>query len=235
MIRGTPVLVRRGPCCSCTHRFLILAIVQEFQNHVVELDEADVQALLSVTKIGNSVGRRIDFLLVSFDLVIQHQSVLNFFAMEVPVAHHLGAAQHICVERIRPVHILNRQSKVLKTEDTLPERCVVACCYSYYSVSTGCLGTDEICAASGRDRRAAYHPRNRVASTDRNASASLCQGDKIADWERSSQGRAAVQNSGRAKDRYGSFTSFPPSRRVRSALRADIRPMLALMCTHPNF
>src|SRR5262245_48429080 len=124
--------------------------------------------------------------------------------MEVPVAHHLGAAQHICVERIRPVHILNRQSKVMKTEDTLPERCVVACCHSYYSFSTGCLGTDEICAASGRDRRAAYHPRNRVASTDRNASASLCQGDKIADWERSSQGRAAVQNSGRAKDRYRS-------------------------------
>src|SRR5262245_28367227 len=130
------MLVRRGPCCSCTHRFLILAIVQEFQNHVVKLDEADVQALLSVTKIGNSVGRRIDFLLVSFDLVIQHQSVLNFFAMEVPVAHHLGAAQHICVERIRPVHILDRQSKVLKTEDTLPERCVVACCHSYYSFST---------------------------------------------------------------------------------------------------
>src|SRR5262245_15195826 len=146
------MLVRRGPCCSCTHRFLILAIVQEFQNHVVKLDEADVQALLSVTKIGNSVGRRIDFLLVSFDLVIQHQSVLNFFAMEVPVAHHLGAAQHICVERIRPVHILNRQSKVLKTEDTLPERCVVACCHSYYSFSTSFLGTDEICAASGRDR-----------------------------------------------------------------------------------
>src|SRR5215831_15738667 len=66
--------------------------------------------------------------------------------MEVPVAHHLGAAQHICVERIRPVHILNRQSKVLKTEDTLPERCVVACCHSYYSFSTG---TDEICAHQG--------------------------------------------------------------------------------------
>src|SRR5262249_40243962 len=83
--------------------------------------------------------------------------------MEVPVAHHLGAAQHICVERIRPVHILNRQSKVLKTEDTLPERCVVACCHSYYSFSTGFLGTDEICAASGRDRRAAYQP-NDIAS-----------------------------------------------------------------------
>src|SRR5262245_47684052 len=83
--------------------------------------------------------------------------------MEVPVAHHLGAAQHICVERIRPVHILNRQSKVLKTEDTLPERCVVACCHSYYSFSTGFLGTDEICAASGRDRRAAYQP-NEIAS-----------------------------------------------------------------------
>src|SRR5215813_14450584 len=66
--------------------------------------------------------------------------------MEVPVAHHLGAAQDICVERIRPVHILNRQSKVLKTEDTLPERCVVACCDSYYSFSTG---TDEICAHQG--------------------------------------------------------------------------------------
>src|SRR5262249_1617849 len=44
-----------------------------------------------------------------------------------------------------------------------PERCVVACCHSYYSFSTGFLGTDEICAASGRDRRAAYQP-NEIAS-----------------------------------------------------------------------
>ena len=35
-------------------------------------------------------------------------------------------------------------------------------------------------------------------------------------------------------DRLGSFTSFPPSWRVRFAPRADIRPMPAFMSTRPN-
>jgi len=34
--------------------------------------------------------------------------------------------------------------------------------------------------------------------------------------------------------RFGSFTSFPPSRRVRFAPRADIRPMSAFMSTRPS-
>src|SRR6516162_10356035 len=126
--------------------------------------------------------------------------------MEVPVAHHLGAAQHICVERIRPVHILNRQTKVLKTEDTLPERCVVACCHSYYSFSTGFLGTDEICAASGRDRRAAYQP-NEIASPQPIEMHPLPFARATRIGRDQGQGRAAARNFDAAFDRFESFTT----------------------------
>ena len=37
-----------------------------------------------------------------------------------------------------------------------------------------------------------------------------------------------------ADDGFGSFTSFPPSRRVRFAPTADLRPMPAFMATRPT-
>src|SRR5262245_3258938 len=40
-----------------------------------------------------------------------------------------------------------------------------------------------------------------------------------------------MADAGDAKVRFGSFTSFPRSRRVRFAPRADIRPMPAFMST----
>src|SRR5262245_38856580 len=45
---------------------------------------------------------------------------------------------------------------------------------------------------------------------------------------------ALLQDKMLADDRCGSFTSFPPSRRVRFAPRADIRPKPAFMSTRPN-
>src|SRR5262249_50862969 len=45
---------------------------------------------------------------------------------------------------------------------------------------------------------------------------------------------SAMRCSAPAYDRFGSFTSFPPSRRVRFTPRADIRPKPAFMSARPN-
>src|SRR5262249_27223396 len=45
---------------------------------------------------------------------------------------------------------------------------------------------------------------------------------------------AAMQDFDPTYDRCGSFTTFPPSRRVRFAPRADVRPMPAFMSARPN-
>src|SRR5215813_2375400 len=47
-------------------------------------------------------------------------------------------------------------------------------------------------------------------------------------------GKYALQKSRAIHVADGSFASFPPSRRVRFAPRADIRPMPAFMSTRPN-
>src|SRR5262249_60043238 len=65
----------------------------------------------------------------------------------------------------------------------------------------------------------------------------LCQpGARLHDngLPRTSQVLAAARHSAQLYVGFGSFTSFPPSRRVRFAPRPDIRPMSAFMTSGPH-
>src|SRR6516162_10250931 len=53
-------------------------------------------------------------------------------------------------------------------------------------------------------------------------------------WASTKEEYTATKPFGYSRPDSGSFTSFPPSRRVRSAPRADIRLMPAFMCTRPT-
>src|SRR5215469_11153932 len=58
-IRWTSMVVRRCPGGAGTRRLGTFTIVKEFQNHVVELYEADVQSLLPSTQVWDSDCRGI--------------------------------------------------------------------------------------------------------------------------------------------------------------------------------
>ena len=47
------------------------------------------------------------------DLLIGQQRVVDALALEIAVAHHLGAAEHFGVELVGAVHVLHRQAEML--------------------------------------------------------------------------------------------------------------------------
>jgi hypothetical protein len=72
-------------------------------------------------------GTRIDLAPARLDLLIGQQGIVDALAVEVAVAHHLGAAQYLRIERERAVHVLHREAEVLHALQPRSERPVVAC------------------------------------------------------------------------------------------------------------
>src|SRR5215472_10255371 len=90
--------VCRCPCSATSFGLSAFPIMQQFQNHVVELHKSHIQSLVSTSQIGNSYCRGIDLLSDRFDFVVQHQRVVNLFAMKVAIAHDFCPAKNLGVE-----------------------------------------------------------------------------------------------------------------------------------------
>src|SRR4029077_14691832 len=96
-------------------------IVQKFEDHIVELYEANVQSLLSAPQIRNSNGSWVDLLFDRFDLGVQLQGVVNLLAMEIAVPHDFRSAQNRRVKLERAIHVLHGHAKMLEAANSLTE------------------------------------------------------------------------------------------------------------------
>ena len=99
-----------------------VAILQQLDDDVVELDEAHVQPLRAAAEVGNAQRPRIDLAHARLDVLVGQQRVVDALALEVAVAHHLGAAEHLGVEREGAVHVLHGEAEVLHALQPRAER-----------------------------------------------------------------------------------------------------------------
>ena len=108
-----------------THRLVGIAILQEFDHDVVELDEPHVEALGAIPQIGYADRPRIDAKLIRQDLLIGKQRVLDRVALEIAMAEHFRPAKDFRVELISAFHVLNGESEVLHPLQPCSEGAVV--------------------------------------------------------------------------------------------------------------
>ena len=99
-----------------------VAVLQQLDHHVVELDEPHVQALRAASQVRDAHGPRIDPAHARFDLLVGEQRVVDALALEIAVAHDLGAAEHFGVEREGAVHVLHGEPEVLHALQPRAER-----------------------------------------------------------------------------------------------------------------
>src|SRR5262245_20163847 len=105
-VRRTSKAVGGCPGGAAARWLGTVAIVEQLQNHVVELEETDVQSLPPAPQVRHSYCRGADALIESFDLVIQQQCVVDDLAVEVAVSHDFRSPKDLGIERIRAIHVL---------------------------------------------------------------------------------------------------------------------------------
>ena len=103
-----------------------VAVLQQLDHDIVELDEAHVQALRAASQVRDAHGARIDPAHARLDLLVGQQRVVDALALEVAVAHHLGAAEHLGIEFEGAVHVLHGEPEMLHALQPRAERPVVA-------------------------------------------------------------------------------------------------------------
>ena len=120
-------------CCTgsaklfaAAHRLIGVAILQQLDHDIVELDEADVEPLCAAPQVGNADRSRIDPACVRLDFLVGQQRVLHAIALEVAVAENLGAAQHGGIEFIGAFHVLDGETEMLDALQPRAERRLVA-------------------------------------------------------------------------------------------------------------
>ena len=106
-------------------RLVGVSILQQFDHDVVELDEPHVQALRAASEIRDADRPRVDLADARFDVLIGQQRVVDALAVEITVAHHLGAAEDLRIERERAVHVLHREPEMLDALQPCAERSTV--------------------------------------------------------------------------------------------------------------
>src|SRR5690349_16967135 len=115
------MVARLGPAVATAHWLARIAILQQFDDHIVELDEANVQPLRSAPEVGHADGAGINSFLTRENLLIQQERVVDLLTLEIAIAHHLDAAKHLSVELECAIHILNGQAKVLDALEAPPK------------------------------------------------------------------------------------------------------------------
>ncbi len=129
-----------GEAVAAAHRLVRIAILEQFDHGVVELDEPDIESLCAAPEIGDPDRPWIDPPLAGFDVLVSQQGVVNALTLEVTVAHDLGTTEHLCIELVGAVHVLHGQSKVLGSLQPGTERCGVAIACGGPGRRTGGLG-----------------------------------------------------------------------------------------------
>ena len=124
--RRAHVVARLGEAVAAAGGLLGVAILQQLDHDVVELDEAHVQPLRAAAQIRNAHRARIDPALARLDLLVGQQRVVDALALEIAVAHHLGSAEHLGVELERAIHVLHGQAEVLHALQPCTERPAVS-------------------------------------------------------------------------------------------------------------
>jgi hypothetical protein len=75
---------RLRPTVAAAHRLRRVAVLQQLDDDVVELNEAHVQPLRAAPKIGDDDGTRIDLAFMRNDLLMREDRVVDGLAVEVP-------------------------------------------------------------------------------------------------------------------------------------------------------
>ena len=73
-------------------------------------------------QVRNAQRARIDLAHARLDLLIGQQRVVNALALEVAIAHHLGAAEHLGIEREGAIHVLHCEAEMLHALQPRAER-----------------------------------------------------------------------------------------------------------------
>ena len=133
-------------CCTgsaklfgTAHRLIGVAILQQLDHDIVELDEAHVEPLRAAPQVGNTDRPRIDPACVRLDLLVGQQRVLHPVALEIAVAEHLGAAEHLGIELIGALHVLDGEPEMLDALEPRAERRLIAL-GRRHAVGTLCSG-----------------------------------------------------------------------------------------------
>ena len=92
------VVERLGKGGTAAGGLLGVAVLQQLDYHIVELDEANVQTLCAASEVRNPHGAWIDPTRAGLDVLICQQRAVDTLAVEIPVAHHLGSSEHFGVE-----------------------------------------------------------------------------------------------------------------------------------------
>src|SRR5262245_46102001 len=117
---------RLCPAVSATHWLLSVAILQELDQDVVELHEANVEPLVAPLQIRHADRSRIDLPLPSDDLLIGHQRVMDLLPMKIAITHYLVAAEYLGVELEGAIHVVDRNTEMLHSLKAGAEGCAVA-------------------------------------------------------------------------------------------------------------
>ena len=92
-----------------------IAVLQQLDHDIVELDEAHVEALRTTAEIRHTQRARVDLARAGFDFLVGQQRVVDPLTLEVAIAEHFGAAEDLGIELIGAVHVLNRDAEMLHT------------------------------------------------------------------------------------------------------------------------
>ena len=122
------MIERLGKRGAAAGGLLRVAVLQQLDHDIVELDEAHIEPLCSASQVGNAHRARIDPAHPRLDLLVRQQRIVNALTMEVAVAHHFGAAKDFRIEFERAIHVLNREPEMLHALKPCTKRPIVGFC-----------------------------------------------------------------------------------------------------------
>jgi hypothetical protein len=119
---GTHVVERLRERGAAARGLLGVAVLQQLDHDIVELDEANVQALRAAAQIRDAHRARIDPAHARLDLLIRQQRVVDSLTVEVAVAHDLGSTEDFGIEGEGAVHVLHGEPEMLHALEPGAER-----------------------------------------------------------------------------------------------------------------